>query len=70
MKKCVQCDGKLGLGVRSCNLWNGRWWVRVRFCSSYCEARYELERYDTHAQRWRTFFSPRTNMPNKNYSGG
>jgi hypothetical protein len=59
MKKCVRCYGKLGLGFRSRNLWNGRWWVCVRFCSSHCEARYELERYDTHAQRWRTFLSPR-----------
>ena len=42
MKRCVQCYGKLGLGVRSRNLWNGRWWVRVRFCSSHCEAHCEL----------------------------
>src|SRR5262249_35531894 len=45
---------KLGLGVRSRNLWNGRWWARVRFCSSHCEARYGLERYDAHARPWRT----------------
>jgi hypothetical protein len=53
MKRCVHCQGKLGLGVRSRNLWNGRWWVHVRFCSTHCEARYELERYDATARRWR-----------------
>jgi hypothetical protein len=46
MKRCAQCQGKLGLGVRSRNLWNGGWWVHVRFCSTHCEALYELERYD------------------------
>src|SRR5215831_17862466 len=54
MKRCAQCHGKLGLGVRSRNLWNGRWWAHVRFCSTRCEALYELERYDTNAHRWRT----------------
>ena len=44
MKRCAQCQGKLGLGVRSRNLWNGRWWVHVRYCSSRCEARHELDR--------------------------
>jgi hypothetical protein len=44
MKRCAQCHGKLGLGVRSRNLWNGRWWIHVRYCSSRCEARHELER--------------------------
>src|SRR2546429_9486262 len=39
MKKCAQCHGKLGLGVRSRNLWNGRWWVHVRYCSTHCQAR-------------------------------
>jgi hypothetical protein len=29
MKRCAQCHGKLGLGVRSRNLWNGRWWIHV-----------------------------------------
>ena len=53
MKRCGQCQGKLGLGVRSRNLWNGRWWAHVRFCSTHCEARYELERYDATARRWR-----------------
>jgi hypothetical protein len=29
MKRCAQCHGKLGLGVSSRNVWNGRWWVHV-----------------------------------------
>jgi len=37
MKRCAQCHGELGLGVRSRNLWNGRWWVHVRYCSIHCE---------------------------------
>ena len=36
MKRCAQCHGKLGLGVRSRNGWNGRWWVHVRYCSTHC----------------------------------
>ena len=44
MKRCAQCHGKLGLGVRSRNLWNGRWWAHTRFCSARCEGKYELER--------------------------
>src|SRR5215471_8987671 len=38
MKRCAWCHGRLGLGVRSRNLWNGSWWVHVRFCSTHCEA--------------------------------
>jgi hypothetical protein len=53
MKKCAQCHGKLGLGVRSRNLWSGHWWVHVRFCSTYCEALHELERYDSNAKHGR-----------------
>jgi hypothetical protein len=60
MKTCVQCHGKLGLGVRSRNLWNGRWWVHARFCSIHCEALYEQERYDATAHRWRTFLARRS----------
>jgi len=44
MKRCAQYHGKLGLGVRSRNVWNGRWWVHVRYCSTHCEALHELER--------------------------
>ena len=46
MKKCAQCHGKLGLGLRSRNVWNGRWWVHVRYCSVHCEALHELEPYN------------------------
>ena len=46
MKRCAQCHGKLGLGVRSRNFWNGRWWAHTRFCSAPCEGKYELERYN------------------------
>src|SRR4029453_546159 len=42
MKRCAQCYGKLGLGIRSRNLWNGRWWAHTRFCSARCEGKYEL----------------------------
>ena len=56
MKRCAQCNGKLGLGVRARNLWNGRWWiVHVRFCSTHCEARDERVRHDANADRWRIF---------------
>jgi len=51
MKRCAQCHGKLGLGVRSRKVWNGRWWVPVRYCSAHCEALHELERYNARANR-------------------
>src|SRR5262245_20686901 len=60
MKSCAQCHGKLGLGVRARNLWNGHWWVHVRFCSAHCEALYELERYDAKALSWRTVLARRS----------
>jgi hypothetical protein len=50
MKRCAQCHGKLGLGVRSRNVWNGRWWVHLLYCSTHCEALHELERYNASAQ--------------------
>jgi hypothetical protein len=64
MKRCAQCHGKLGLGVRAPNLWNGRWWVHVRFCSTHCEAlyEYEVEQYDANARRWRTFLARRNRL--------
>jgi hypothetical protein len=59
-EKMSQCHGKLGLGVRSRNFWNGRWWAHTRFCSAHCEGKYELERYNANAQqhRWYTFLYP------------
>jgi hypothetical protein len=41
MKRCALCHGKLGLGVRFRNIWNGTWWVHVRFCSVRCGAIYQ-----------------------------
>src|SRR5262249_26891281 len=32
---------KAGIGTRFRNIWNGRWWVHVRFCSVRCEGIYE-----------------------------
>jgi hypothetical protein len=57
MKRCAQCHGKLGLGVRSRILWNGRWWVHVRYCSAHCEARHELERRERQISLLHTFVS-------------
>ena len=57
-KRCSQCSGKLGLGVKFRNLWNGRWWVHLRFCSSLCEENYELEhRQEIERNRWFTNFA-------------
>jgi len=53
MKRCAQCHGKLGLGLHSRKVWNGRWWVQVRYCSAHCEAHHELERYNARANRGR-----------------
>jgi hypothetical protein len=53
MKRCTQCHGPLGLGVRFRNVWNGRWWVHVRYCSTHCEALHELERHNVRAKCWR-----------------
>ena len=50
MKRCAHCHEKLGLGVRSRNLWNGRWWVHVLYCSTHCEAIQERERYNARDQ--------------------
>jgi hypothetical protein len=55
MKRCAQCHGKLGLGVRSRNLWNGRWWIHVRYCSTHCEALHELERRQRQTSLVHTF---------------
>jgi hypothetical protein len=46
MKTCARCDRAMGLGVRTRNFWNGRWWVHLRFCSAQCEASYQLDRRD------------------------
>jgi hypothetical protein len=60
VKTCVQCQGKLGLGIRARNLWNGRWWSHVYFCSARCEDCNELERSEANAKpRWRSFYCSR-----------
>jgi hypothetical protein len=41
VKRCALCHGKLGLGAHFRNIWNGTWWVHVRFCSARCEAIYQ-----------------------------
>jgi hypothetical protein len=52
MKTCAQCHKKLGLRVRFRNMWNGHWWVHVRFCSVRCEAICEAKRNDAVKHRW------------------
>ena len=42
--RCAECAGKLGLGVRFRNLWDGLTWRHLRFCSAKCEAQNELVR--------------------------
>src|SRR5262244_1637910 len=58
MKRCALCHGRLGLGARFRNICNGRWWVRVRFCSVRCEGIYEVIRNEAAKQhRWHTFLA-------------
>ena len=61
MKRCAQCHGKLGLGVRFRNLWSGRGWIHLQFCSSYCESLYNLVRHNQIAcGRWHRFLTEAT----------
>jgi hypothetical protein len=58
MKGCAQCHGKLGLGVRFRNVWNGYWWVHLRFCSTQCEGLYEWYQSEASARdRWYSFLA-------------
>src|SRR5215468_1512025 len=57
MKRCALCHGRLGLGTRFRNIWNGRWWVHVRFCSVRCEGIYEVRRNEAAKHRWHTFLA-------------
>src|SRR5262249_47326448 len=57
MKRCALCHGKLGLGARFRNIWNGRWWAHVRFCSVRCESIYEVKRNDVAKHRWYAFLA-------------
>jgi hypothetical protein len=56
MKRCAQCQGKLGLGLRSRKVRNGRWGVHVRYCSAHCEALHD----DARAKGGRHALTPRT----------
>jgi hypothetical protein len=57
MKRCALCHGKLGLGARFRNIWNGTWWVPVRFCSARCEAIYQDKQNDAAKDRWHAFLA-------------
>jgi hypothetical protein len=57
MKRCALCHGRLGLGTRFRNIWNGRWWVHVRFCSARCEGIYEVRQNEAAKHRWHTFLA-------------
>jgi hypothetical protein len=61
MKKhrCTECGGKLGLGVRFRNLWDGFSWVHLRYCSASCEAQNELTRRNAQG-RWFSYLSETT----------
>lgn len=65
--RCIECGGKLGLGVRFRNLWNGITWRHLRFCSAYCEAQNELFRR-TASRRDRWFSSAGDNAPESRQS--
>jgi hypothetical protein len=57
-KRCHQCQGKLGLGARFRELWHGYAWLRLRFCSSLCEATHELEMHNARLQsKWFSYLA-------------
>jgi hypothetical protein len=52
-RQCEQCSGKLGLGARFKNLWNGKSWEHFRFCSKHCEQLHERTRANRSREtRW------------------
>ena len=58
MKKhcCAECGGKLGLGVRFRNLWDGFSWSHLRFCSARCEEQNEIVRRRSNREdRWYSY---------------
>ena len=59
-RRCTECGGKLGLGVRFRNLWDGFSWVHLRYCSASCEAKNQLARRNSR-DRWFSHL-PETNM--------
>ena len=55
-KRCTQCLGKLGLGIRFKNLWTGNGWTHLRFCSKNCERTHEAaRRMANDRNRWLSF---------------
>src|SRR5262245_61298383 len=62
LEAAARRPAKLGLGVRSRNVWNGRWWAHVVYCSTHCEALHELERYDARVKRDGHAFIPRNGI--------
>jgi hypothetical protein len=51
--RCAECAGKLGLGVRFRNLWDGLTWRHLRFCSAHCEEQNEFVRRNrSRRDRW------------------
>jgi hypothetical protein len=62
MKRCALCHGKLGLGARFRNIWNGSWWVHTRFCSPHCELIYEQKRNDDAKQAFLAGGGPQANL--------
>jgi hypothetical protein len=63
MKRCYQCGGKLGLGVKSRNVWNGWWRARLQFCSRRCELTYEREHRREHQRSRSLATQARGNHP-------
>jgi hypothetical protein len=63
-RRCTECGGKLGLGVRFRNLWDGFSWVHLRFCSSACEAQNETTRRSAR-DRWFSYL-PELNVQSDN----
>ena len=61
-RRCTECGGKLGLGVRFRNLWDGFSWVHLRYCSASCEARNELTRRNAQG-RWFSYLTEMNVQP-------
>jgi hypothetical protein len=57
--RCTECGGKLGLGVRFRNLWDGLGWIHRRYCSASCEAQNEFTRRASR-DRWFSYVPEKT----------
>jgi hypothetical protein len=51
---------KTGIGCPFRNIWNGTWWVHVRFCSVRCEAIYQDTQNNAATHRWHAFLADGT----------